>query len=76
MSSKDDPVKQMEKEILKVRRALELDLPTSTKQGMREYKRVQRKVEKATRQKGSRLVSRWGKAKKVFQDFWDWEIEV
>ena len=72
----EDDLKKMERQIRKVACALEIEQPTTTREGRRAYDRVVRKVHRATRQKGVVLLSPWDKMRKAFRDFLDWEIEV
>lgn len=60
----------------KIMCALELEHPTTTVEGKREYKRMERQIQKAV--KDDRRVLQWQKIKRMIKqaliDFWNEEL--
>jgi len=63
---------EMEREIKQVASCLVRKVPTTTSEGMRQYKRIERQTVKLV--KNGHAVSEWEKIRQIFIDFWNEEF--
>jgi len=64
--------RKTEKEMKKVVGAFVLESPTTTDEGIREYRRLERQIQKTVN--NDKSLSKWQWLKQAFKDFWNEEL--